>query len=379
MTTAEGSRTAELHIPSLDGIRAVSFFIVFLAHAGLSKAVPGGFGVTVFFFLSGYLITTLLRLEHERSGSISFRRFYLRRALRILPPFYVVLALALAGFLAGWVAGPVTPGAAAAQALHVANYWTIFRGEPGIAMGTGVYWSLAVEEHFYLLFPLLFLALRRLVREPAREALVLWTLSAAILAWRCVLVFHFHSAENRTYMASDTRFDSLLYGCALAIWGNPVLDGPSRLPEPVWKRGLVPGAVAALLFTFVYRQPAFRETFRYTIQGIALTVLFIAAIRFPRWGAFRLLNHPRVAFVGVLSYSLYLVHHVVLGALARSLDLNPVLRGAAALLVSLALAYAIHRAIERPCARLRRRLGGQASPDAPASAAAREAVALELR
>jgi peptidoglycan/LPS O-acetylase OafA/YrhL len=378
MSPADRGRSDPLHIPSLDGIRALSFFIVFLAHAGLSKAVPGGFGVTAFFFLSGYLITTLLRIEHERSGTISFKRFYLRRALRILPPIYLALALALAGVGAGWVAGPVAPGAVAAQALHFTNYWIIFRGEPGMAMGTGVYWSLAVEEHFYFLFPLLFVGLRRFGGAPARQALVLWGLCAAILVWRCVLVFHFHVAENRTYMASDTRFDSLLYGCALAIYGNPVLDGPSRLPERLWKRALVPAAVAALLFTFVYRQPAFRETFRYSVQGIALTVAFIAAIRFPGWGFFRLLNRPAVAFVGVMSYSLYLVHHVVLGVASRLLAAPPALQGAAALLVSFALSYAIYRVVEVPCARLRKRLGAATGAVAPAPAPADAPVAVAL-
>src|SRR5262245_15809989 len=77
-----------LSIPSLDGLRAVSFFMVFLAHAG-APGIPGGFGVTVFFFLNGYLITTLIRVEMEETGRMSLRHFYLRRVLRILPPFYI--------------------------------------------------------------------------------------------------------------------------------------------------------------------------------------------------------------------------------------------------------------------------------------------------
>src|SRR5271165_2481206 len=82
-----------VHFPSLDGLRAVSFLLVFLAHAGLDHQVPGGFGVTTFFFLSGFLITSLMRLEAQ-SGSVSLKHFYLRRVFRILPPFYLVLALA---------------------------------------------------------------------------------------------------------------------------------------------------------------------------------------------------------------------------------------------------------------------------------------------
>src|SRR6202041_2220878 len=72
--------STNFHIPSLDGLRAVSFFMVFAAHAGLDRMVPGGFGVTVFFFLSGYLITTLLRVEADGSGHVSLKHFYLRRA-----------------------------------------------------------------------------------------------------------------------------------------------------------------------------------------------------------------------------------------------------------------------------------------------------------
>src|SRR5258708_20144236 len=82
------TKRAPFHIPSLDGLRAISFFIVFVSHAGID-AVPGGFGVTVFFFLSGYLITTLMRLEAGKTGNVSLRSFYLRRAFRILPPFSI--------------------------------------------------------------------------------------------------------------------------------------------------------------------------------------------------------------------------------------------------------------------------------------------------
>ena len=92
-TGAQKTKRAPFVIPSLDGIRAISFMLVFLAHAGFPY-IPGGFGVTVFFFLSGYLITTLLRREAEETGTLSFKLFYLRRVLRILPPFYAVLLLA---------------------------------------------------------------------------------------------------------------------------------------------------------------------------------------------------------------------------------------------------------------------------------------------
>ena len=87
--------SAEFHIPSLDGIRGIAALIVFMSHAALPEIFPGAFGVTVFFFLSGYLITTLLRREYASTGKIALKPFYLRRVYRILPPLYIVLTIAV--------------------------------------------------------------------------------------------------------------------------------------------------------------------------------------------------------------------------------------------------------------------------------------------
>ena len=348
------TRRDAFHVPSLDGIRAGSFLLVFAAHAGLGAIIPGGFGVTVFFFLSGYLITTWLRIEHEKSHTVRFGFFYLRRALRILPSFYLVLALAATAAYLGVIPHGVNPRALAAQALHLANYWIVVHGYGGQPAGTGVYWSLAVEEHFYLAFPLLFLMLSRFMKAPLTRASVLWILCAVVLAWRCVLVFGLGSPPDRTYVASDTRIDSILFGCALALYGNPALD-ESRFSERTWKRVLLPAALLVLTATFVIRANALRETFRYTVQGIALGPLFIAAVRYPDWGAFRLLNLRFVSFLGVLSYPLYLVHHVVLEGLSASLG-EGVLRAVIGFGISYAIAWTIHEIVEKPSARLRRKL-----------------------
>jgi peptidoglycan/LPS O-acetylase OafA/YrhL len=115
--------------------------------------------------------------------------------------------------------------------------------------------------------------------------------------------------------------------------------------------------VGLLLVTFVVREAAFRETFRYTLQGIALTPLFIAAVRHPGWLVFRPLNWRPVRFVGNLTYSLYLVHHVALKAVAAHHGRLGTVAGAlVALVASLGVAWVIHVVVERPCARLRKRL-----------------------
>lgn len=344
------------HVPSLDGLRAVSFLFVFAAHAGLERFVPGGFGVTVFFFLSGYLITSLLRSEHARTGAINLRHFWLRRALRILPPFYLVLVAAIAAALVFDPPGTLSRSGVAAQLLHVSNYWIIAHGYGGLPNGTGVYWSLAVEEHFYLLFPWLYLLMQRVGMSGRNQAFLLWGLCGVVLVWRCILVFHFAAPSDRTYLGSDTRIDSILFGCALAVWHNPVLDAP-ELNERRWQTVWGPAALAVFLGCLLYRAPAFRETIRYSLQGIALTALFTAAIRYPRWPPFRILNNRPAEFLGELSYSLYLLHFTIITATARVLPLvSPWITAILALGLSIALASVIRIVIEEPCARIRRRL-----------------------
>jgi peptidoglycan/LPS O-acetylase OafA/YrhL len=344
-----------LHIPSLDGLRAVAFLLVFFGHASVGPGF-GRFGVTVFFFLSGYLITTLLRLEQEQAGAISLRHFYLRRALRILPPLYLTLAAAVLAGLAGLLGpSPFTWAGVAAVGAHLANYWMVLHGDAGLPPGLGVYWSLAVEEHFYLLYPLLFLAVTRWSTRPSVRASLLALLCLAVLLWRAWLSIFCHAGLMRTFVATDTRFDSLLWGCVLAVWRNPALDR-DPLPEWTWKWVLLPGALLVLAATHAMPDP-YREAFRYTLQGVALIPVFHVLIRFPRWGPGPLLNHPLAAKVGALSYSLYLFHDVALVLAVRhgGLATAGVLLAAA---LTLIYAEAMYRWVERPCARLRRSLGG---------------------
>jgi peptidoglycan/LPS O-acetylase OafA/YrhL len=222
-----------------------------------------------------------------------------------------------------------------------------------------VYWSLAVEEHFYLLYPAIFLLLGRWTLTGKQKALGFWAVCAFVLAWRCALVFLLHASIERVSLCSDTRIDSIAFGCALAVWNNPVLDGTTA-PLAATRRmhGLFLAGIALLLVSFVVRGTVFRETLRYTLQGIGLTPIFVAALRHPGWPVFRLLNWRPMRFVGALSYSLYLVHHVVLRAIHAHSKLNGPACALAALLVSLSIAWALQVTVERPCAQLRRRLAG---------------------
>jgi peptidoglycan/LPS O-acetylase OafA/YrhL len=356
--SALGERTRAAHFPSLDGLRTASFLLVFIAHSGLEHVVPGGFGVTTFFFLSGFLITSLMRLEEEKTGTVSLKHFYLRRVFRILPPFYLVLAAATLLAILGVVPtnGPLRWRPELALVSHVGNYWFVGHGSDGVPAGTPVYWSLAVEEHFYLLFPLLYLVTRRMGLKGRRQALLFLGICGLILVWRCVLRLGLGVPEDRTYLASDTRFDSILFGCALAVGMNPRVDRPVG-SEDLWKRVLLPVAVALLLFTFLYRAEWFRESIRYSLQGLALIPIFVSAMRFPEWGPFRVLNQRQIVFFGGLTYSLYLIHHVVLFTIAHQFPAwHPVLRSLASLAISFGCALAMYLWVETPFARIRKRL-----------------------
>jgi len=357
-TVASGSPKASkaFHIASLDGIRACAFLLVFMGHAGV-PGIPAGFGVTVFFFLSGYLITTLLRLELQRSGSISFKLFYLRRTLRILPPFYLVLLAALAVGSSPLLPSRLEFMPVLSQALHFSNYWGALRGFDGTVPGTAVYWSLAVEEHFYALFPALYFSLARAKLSAQRQWLVFVGICALVLIWRCVLVFHLHVSTVRTFMTTDARLDSLLFGCALAVFGNPALETRDDHPSSKWLAILV-AAAGLLLVSFVVRSDSFRETIRYTLQGVALYPLFYCAVRFPEWGLFRLLNTRILSFLGKLSYGLYLVHATILLVLEAHFEkiLGPYTRALLGFTISLTVAWLLWTVVEKPAARLRKRL-----------------------
>ncbi len=347
-----GLASSQTYIPSLDGIRAVAVFLVVVSHAGLGHVVPGGLGVTIFFFLSGYLITTLLRREFELTGTISLPRFYLRRVLRIFPPLYVALGIATLLTVTGLLPGQVQAIPLLSQCLFLANYYQVY-GEGHFIPGTGVLWSLAVEEHFYFLFPALCWWL--LANCPRRSAsFVLWGLCALVLVWRCILVIGHQVEEIRTYSCTDTRIDSILFGCAMGLFGNPFRD-PAWLRGGLAKAGLLLGGGGLLLATLLFREEVFRETLRYTLQGIALIPLFWLAVRHPEWPVFRWLNWSWVRRVGVFSYTIYLVHYFLIYAVEAAIPDRQVVSGPVAAVLMVLIAAAMNRFVERPLARLRHR------------------------
>ena len=195
-------------IPRLDALRAISALIVVLFHFGV-LALPAGLGVMTFFVISGFLITWLLLIETERTGTVALGHFYFRRTFRIFPAFYVFWAVTVVGMLVKHRS--ILWGQAVATLFYVGNYYQGLNHYPETGLSHA--WSLGVEEQYYLLWPAVAMLLARRPR-----LLFQITCGAILLVWvyRGVLVFR-GMPQEYIYTAFDTRIDHLLIGCAVAI------------------------------------------------------------------------------------------------------------------------------------------------------------------
>lgn len=286
-------------IAELDGVRAIAVMIVFASHLGpLHHLVPGGLGVTIFFFLSGYLITSLLRVEAGTTGQVDLVAFYVRRTFRIFPPLYITLAVSGLLLLIGVLTvRRLDAGSVWSQLLFLSNYerlWGPHSGLPGPPL-----WSLAVEEHFYLLFPFVFVF--ALIRMTPRSAAM--ACAAACVIPLLVRIGHLAAGHDITlnYYFTHTRADSILAGCVLALYNNPALDNDG------WRPSILQFAigVALILVAALVRNPIFAEVFRYSVQGFGLYIVF-AFILTPNRITSPVLLMPWLRWVGKVSYSVYL-------------------------------------------------------------------------
>lgn len=375
-------------LPSLDGLRACAVALVFLAHAGLQSLVPGGLGVTVFFVISGYLITGLLRSEHWHAQGLQLKAFYRRRAVRLMPALVVVIIAVSLLAAADKVDGQFTATGLVAALFYFGNYHLILHDFNGMPAGLGVLWSLAVEEHFYLLFPLwcswvlpgherrsrvLQPSRRHASRQPSSlvqrladpAVVALLLLCLATLGWRCWLQLHGANPLWLT-MATDTRVDAILAGCVLAMVFHPTLDRP-RHHDTVREVLLALLCLALLVGTLLWRNEGFRQTWRYTIQAFALLPLIHLVVHRSHWAMVRWLESQPLVFLGSRSYGIYLVHHVVLLGLAREWPSAAGWQiGIAGALFTLLCADALYRFVEQPAiAWQRRRANRQAAVSLP--------------
>jgi peptidoglycan/LPS O-acetylase OafA/YrhL len=299
----------ERHMPSLNGLRAASIALVLAGHY-ISQWVPGApsisgqLGVTVFFVISGFLITRLLIAEFERRGSIGVGRFYARRAVRLFPVLFAfVVVIAGSGFLLDESALP----ASICAALYVTNYCDSF--SPQIFEGYGAYllgtWSLSVEEQFYLLAaPAVAFFLRQ-----SKQTLYL-ALAVALVAPLLVrLLYSGLGYDVRMIMFNtETRLDSLAFGMLLSV-ASAHRAGRRVLGKMIGTNGLLLSAalLGATLLAKATHSLEWPPT--HSLLGATLALLVLNVLFNPQLNLFAsILNWPVSDWVGRLSYSLYLWH-----------------------------------------------------------------------
>lgn len=342
------------YIPGLDGLRAISVIIVLMAHFGLGHIIPGGFGVTVFFFISGFLITRLLIAETETQGKIKLKQFYIRRIIRLYPALLFMVLVSSALFGSFGLGGPTWHELIAALGYGMNVLLTLqAQGFGETYMSWNPLWSLAVEEHFYLFFPVLLVAFGR---KWNRAALAVTGLVVLAPLWRAWIVFSTSMDANvYTYVMTDARMDSILWGCLASL----VLHAYPRLIHRKFFIGWLPTMIAglALILTLIVRDPEFRNIARYSVQGAALLVLicnlyFYSALRF----AIQWLEWGPLAWLGRMSYPLYLWHYVMLDFWTKTLSMEAAIIPMAIVSSFFAACVSVYL-IERPTNSLRKRYG----------------------
>lgn len=338
-------------IPSLNGLRAVSIFVVFVGHAkALGLTVGGGFGVTIFFFISGFLITTLLRREYDRYERISLGDFYFRRFLKIVPPMVLTILLGMLLIQVQIIDLPFSWRDLLSMAVFLTNYARA-AGFADIPEPLFVLWSLSVEEHFYIVFPLVYIALRKFVPSRFAQAGILLIVCLAVLSWRSYL--HFSGvAWQPLNTRTDTRADALLWGCILAICFNPMMDAP-RGSDFLWRWFAAP--VGLVLIVLANLGTHFESHVGYTIQSLGICLFVIPAVRFPKFWMFAPLNWSVVDWFGKISYSFYLLHYLVIWTFVSLIDMNGFLSTLLSFAVTTLVAWIMYYFVEQPFARLRRR------------------------
>jgi peptidoglycan/LPS O-acetylase OafA/YrhL len=334
--------------PALDGLRAISVLGVIALHSGLRLGHAGGFGVQVFFVLSGFLITSLLLRENKRFGRIDILGFYLRRALRLFP------ALAVFLLACGVVSLPLS-AAYRSQTLSAIPFsvfysfnWVQALRDPPFGLVTHT-WSLAIEEQFYVVWPLVVIMVMRL--GGSARVLLATALGAAFLSatWAHVLWTN-GAGVARIYYASDTGAVPLMLGCAAGIiyvsveWRS--------LPSPLSRAVGGIGAVGAVMILIGFLK-AWPPDLEYgaglgAIFALGAACAILGLVAAPIRTLETVLSLPPVVVLGRISYGAYLWQGPVIMLLAAYLHLSPWQLLAAGLPLTALLALFSYRFVERP-------------------------------
>lgn len=328
-------------LQGLDGFRMIAVMAVVLAHSGIGTLFfSARHGVAGFFVLSGFLITWLLLKEFRTTGAVSVKDFYMRRSLRIFPAYYAFLIVSISWDLYRGnddIQDAIVPGL-----FYFMNYHNALQGHSTSSIAH--VWSLAIEEQFYLLWPMLFIFLMGRGKKYVIRFLVFAIV--AVLVWRSFSFSYLDFGTSYAYNAFDTRFDNLAIGCLLAflVEKKQYLAFFNRISSRFWMP-LVP-----LILLFVSKQfgsddyaygPAF------TVDALLLAILLLQLIRLSEGRAWGWLNHPVSVYLGVISYPIYLWHVWGIQAGNKLNFLPEWLQLLAGIVISCILASASYHIIEK--------------------------------
>ncbi len=299
----------EKSIASLDGLRAVSIIIVILGHASFMYkgllpniaqyfAIQQSLGVSIFFVISGFLINSFLIREKSKTGVVDLKLFYFKRLFRIFPPFYLYLALSF--YILGYLSITKPTGL---EVLSAATYtWNYVLVTNNWFYGHS--WSLAVEEQFYMIWPIVF-ALVSL--KFSKKMPIILIFIGPIL--RVATYFLFPEWRGRISIMFHTRVDTLMFGCLLAYYHH---DGLTEKFNTIIKKYNIHLAAFVLLFLFkpvlsFLFEGKYTMTVGYSIEGMSVVSLLIYILYLDKESiVFRFLNAKIMCHVGILSYGLYL-------------------------------------------------------------------------
>lgn len=333
--------------------------LVLLQHAGLEKGLLGSAGVTMFFVISGFVITNLALAEAAVTGRFAVADFYMRRAIKLLPPLFaiVVMPSLVIGIASNWT--KVNPSNLLSQVLFFYNSVRI-DGQQGVLPGTDVVWSLSVEEQFYIGFALLWLVCLRLAKPKTALAF----LAALTLGLSNILRFGLANSGHqelaqRIYFSTDTRIDAIALGVLLALlfrsgfWPKLCL----RVSSLIWD-GLLFASIAVLCFSLLLGDFAANYSWLITVHAVCSAGILMAGFSGGNGLLVRCLKRvseiSAFKVIGLASYSIYLVHHTVSLALSTMVaGLPPVLGILIKVLAGLGVGMVAWLAVERPIEQLK--------------------------